>query len=162
MWRLLSCCCHLRMVLSRANQMLMLPTSTHPPAWMLRSCSVRIRSCSSSLIRRGLYWSSRAIGIILKQETKKCNMLMMKPPPKKDKSAYVRKPFNLLQIEFSRSVCYSFLHAKSEKENLNESTDNTENCQLKISVLLQTQQGSCNTTHQVSLPLWTMFSSTLK
>lgn len=52
--RLLSCCCHLRMVSSRNNQMLTLPTRTHLPTWIVRLCSVELRSCSSSLMRRGL------------------------------------------------------------------------------------------------------------
>lgn len=52
--RLLSCCCHLRMVSCRRNQILMLPTRTHLPTWIAILCSCELRSCSRSLTRRGL------------------------------------------------------------------------------------------------------------
>ncbi len=57
--RFLSCCCHSRIVCRRHNQMLTLPTRTHLPTWIVRLCRVELRSFSSSLTRRGLYWSSR-------------------------------------------------------------------------------------------------------
>lgn len=66
-WRLLSCCCHLRMVSNLHSQILTLPTSTQRPTWTVKSWSVEFKSCSSSLTSRGLYWSTRTIGIIWKE-----------------------------------------------------------------------------------------------
>lgn len=75
--RSLSCCCHLMMVSILDSQMLTLPTSTHLPTWMVRSFSVKLRSRSSSLTRRGLYWSSMTRGGIYKTKPKKWTTLMI-------------------------------------------------------------------------------------
>lgn len=69
-WRLLSCCCHLRMVSNLHSQILTLPTSTQRPMWTVKSYSVEFKSCSSSLTSRGLYWSTKTIGIIWKANTR--------------------------------------------------------------------------------------------
>lgn len=58
-WRLLSCCCHRRMVSNRQIQILMFPTSTDFPTPRINMHSAELSSWRRSLIRRGLYWSSR-------------------------------------------------------------------------------------------------------